>query len=211
MKYVLRGGELPGTTFTPPGTGGYHPTPRLPADGSQVAKARELLAKAGYPGGKGFPPLDILYNTLESHKIIAEAIQSMLKQNLGIDVRLFNQEWKVYLDNQTQHNFDLSKAGWIADYNDPTTFLNQFLTGDPLNKSQWSNKTFDSLMSQSNRELNPQKRFALFQKAEDIALDELPVLPIYIYTRVYLKRPTILGWYANIEDVHPLKFVSMAM
>jgi len=115
----------------------------------------------------------------------------------------------VYLDNQTQHNFQMSRAGWIGDYNDPNTFLSLFLTGDPLNHAQFANKAYDDLIAQAGRETNAKKRFEIFQKCEDIILDELPVLPIYIYTRVYLKNPRIQGWYANIEDTHPLKFVSI--
>lgn len=210
VKFITKGGQLPGTTFTPPGTAGYQPTPRLPADGSQVEKAKELLAKAGYPGGKGFPPMEILYNTNDGHKKIAEAIQQMWKETLGIDVRLFNQEWKVYLDNQRNGNFQLSRAGWIGDYNDPNTFLDMLGTGIETNHSSWSNKEFDSLIAQAAKERNLQKRLTYFQKAEDILLEELPVIPLYIYTRVYLKSQEVEGWHPNIEDIHPLKFVSLS-
>jgi oligopeptide transport system substrate-binding protein len=133
----------------------------------------------------------------------------MLKQNLGVDVRLFNQEWKVYLDNQRQHNFQLSRAGWIGDYGDPNTFLSMFLSGDPLNHSQFASKAFDDLIGAAAKETDLKKRLAIFGKAEDMILDELPILPIYIYTRVYLKSPAVQGWFANVEDIHPLKFVSI--
>lgn len=226
VKLVTRGGQLPGTTFTPPGIGGYHPTPRLPKDGGGIAKAKELLAKAGYPDGKGFPEIDLLYNTSDSHKKIAEVIQQMWKQNLGINIKLFNQEWKVYLDNERTFNYSISRAGWVADYNDPNNFLDMFITGGGNNKTGWSNPKYDQAIDQAAavapvqfknvKDLKKQarllhkKRFEFFQQAEDILLDELPVIPIYIYSRVYLKSPKIVGWYPNIEDIHPLKFVSLA-
>ncbi len=211
VDLVTKGGQLPATTFTPPGTGGYVPTPRLPKSAERLAEAKKLLADAGYPGGKGMEPIELLYNTSDSHKKIAEAISQMWKQALGVEIRLFNQEWKVYLDSQKQKAFGVSRAGWIADYNDPNTFLDMFLTDGGNNHSGWSNKTYDKLIADAGRETNVKKRMALFGKAEDILLDELPCIPIYIYTRVYLKSPNIEGWYANVEDIHPLKYVSLKL
>jgi oligopeptide transport system substrate-binding protein len=210
VKYVLRGGQLPGVEFVPPGTGGYQPVPHLPANLSQLAKAKELLKEAGYPDGKGLPPIELLYNTSEGHKKIAEALQEMWKKNLGIDVRLYNQEWKVFLDSQSTMNYQMSRLGWIADYNDPNTFLDQFMTGNGNNHTGWSNKTYDKLIESAGKETNRAKRFALFQKAEALMADELPAIPIYVYTRLYLKNPAVQGWYNNIEDIHPLNLVSMS-
>jgi len=209
VKFVTRGGQMPGTIFTPPGAGGFQPKPQMPSDLSRLKEAKDLLKQAGYPDGKGLPPIEILYNTHEGHKKIAEALQQMWKQNLGIDVKLFNQEWKVYLDSQRQHNFQLSRAGWIGDYNDPNTFLDMFQTGSSLNHAGFANKAYDKLIADAAKEQNTQKRLAIFQKAEDILLEELPVLPIYIYTRVFLKNTSVQGWYPNIDDIHPLKFVSI--
>ncbi len=209
IKYVTKGNQLAATAFTPPNTAGYTPIPRLPSDLSRLDEAKKLLAEAGYPGGKGMPSIEILYNTHEGHKKIAEAVQQMLKQNLGINVTLLNQEWKVYLDSQRTLSYQIARAGWIGDYNDPNTFLDMFLTGGGNNETGWSNKTYDTLIGQAAQELNPKKRLAIFQKAEDILLDELPVLPIYIYKRNFLKSRSVVGWYPNIEDIHPLKFVSI--
>ncbi len=210
VNLVTRGGQIPATVFTPPGTGGYQPIPRLPKDLSRLAEAKKLLTEAGYPDGKGLPALELLYNTLESHKKIAEAIQEMLKVNLGLNVKLVNQEWKVYLNSQREHDFMFTRQGWIGDYNDPDTFLSMFVTGNELNHAQFSNSKFDELIVAAGKELNAKKRLDIFQKAEDILLDELPVMPIYIYTRVYLKAPNIVGWHENIEDYHPLKYVSLS-
>jgi len=209
IKYVAMGNQVAATAFTPPDTAGYTPVPRLPNDLSRLGEAKKLLASAGFPDGKGMPSIEILYNTHEGHKKIAEAIQSMLKKNLGINVTILNQEWKVYLDSQRTLNYQIARAGWIGDYNDPNTFLDMFLTGGGNNETGWSNKTYDGLIADAGKELNAKKRLAIFQKAEDILLDELPVLPIYIYKRNFLKSPSVAGWYPNIEDIHPLKFVSI--
>ncbi len=209
VKFVTRGGQLPGTTYTPPGTAGYTPTPRLPSDLSRLAEAKKLLADAGYPGGKGMPSIEILYNTHEGHKKIAEALQQMWKQNLGVNVTLFNQEWKVYLDTMRNMQFQLGRQGWIGDYNDPNTFLDLMVSDNGNNRSGWANKAYDALLEKASREPNAKKRMEYFAQAEDMILDELPVLPIYIYTRNYLKSPDVRGWDNNVQDIHPLKYVSV--
>ncbi len=210
VELVLRGGQLPGTMFTPPGTGGFRPRPQMPEDEGRLAEAKELLRQAGYPDGKGLAPIEILYNTNDAHKKIAEALQQMWKKNLGIDVTLFNQEWKVFLETQHTQNYQLSRSGWIGDYNDPNTFLDMFVTGNGLNQARYENKKYDDLIAAAARERDPKRRLAIFQEAEDILLDDLPVIPIYIYTRVYLKSPAVQGWTPNIEDIHPLKYVSIS-
>jgi oligopeptide transport system substrate-binding protein len=209
VKYVVKGGQAPAESFTPPGTGGFHPQSHLPKDSSRVAEAKKLLTQAGFPDGKGLQPIEILYNTSESHKKIAEAIQQMWSENLGVQATLYNQEWKVFLDTQHSKNYMVSRAGWIADYNDPNTFLDMLTTGNGNNHAGWSNSAYDSLIEKAAKELNPKKRHEIFQKAEDILLEELPVIPLYIYTRIYLLSPDVQGWFENVEDVHPLKYVWM--
>ncbi len=209
VKFVTRGGQAPGTVFTPPGTAGFQPVPRLPADLSRLDEAKKLLAEAGFPGGKGMPSIEILYNTHEGHKKIAEALQQMWKQNLGVNITLFNQEWKVYLDTMRSMQFQLGRQGWIGDYNDPNTFLDLLMSDNGNNRSGWANKTYDDLLNRAGRESDVKKRLGYFAKAEDILLDELPVIPIYIYTRNYLKSPDVQGWHTNVQDFHPLKYVSV--
>jgi oligopeptide transport system substrate-binding protein len=209
IKYVTKGNQEAALAFTPPGTAGYQPTPRLPADLSRIAEAKKLLAEAGYPDGKGLPSIEILYNTHEGHKKIAEAVQQMVKKNLGINMTIVNQEWKVYLDSQRTLNYQVSRAAWIGDYNDPNTFLDMFVTNGGNNETGWSNKTYDDLIAQAGKELNPKKRLAIFSKAEDLLMEEMPILPVYIYKRNFLKSKAVAGWYPNIEDIHPLKYVSL--
>ncbi|MGA2222109.1 MAG: peptide ABC transporter substrate-binding protein [Verrucomicrobiia bacterium] len=201
---VLRGGQLPAFCLTPAGTAVYTCRTQLHED---VAEAKRLLAEAGYPDGKNFPTVELLYNTLEAHRIIAEAIQQMWKKNLGIDMRLVNQEWKVYLDSQRTLNYQICRASWIGDYVDPNTFLDLWVTGGGNNETGWSNPEYDRLIAEAARTTDPQQRLEVFQKAEAILLDELPMIPIYFYTHVHARRPEVKGWYPTILDYHPYQYV----
>jgi len=207
VERVTRGGQLPAFYFTPPDTVGYTSRASLRYD---PEAARRLLAEAGYPGGKGFPAFEILYNTSESHKAIAEAVQQMWKRELGIDVRLINQEWKVYLDSEKRLDYEVSRAGWIGDYPDPSTFLETFLSESGNNRTGWKNAEYDRLLKEAARLGDQQTRYELFQKAEAIFLDELPIIPIYHYTRVFLIQPSVRGWNPTILDHHPWQNVWLA-
>jgi oligopeptide transport system substrate-binding protein len=200
----LKAGQMPASHFVPPGIAGYQSPKVLRYDPEE---ARRLLAEAGYPEGKGFPHVDILYNTTEQHRQVAEIVQQMWKRDLSLDVGLNNQEWKVYLKSQRNVLYDLSRSGWIADYADPTTFLDMWVTGGGNNNTGWSNATYDRLIAAAAREQDPTKRMAIFHEAETLLLDELPVIPLYIYTTFYLKKPYVKGYYPNSQDVHPLEAV----
>lgn len=203
VKNVTRGGQLPAYHFTPPGLEavvGYRARARFPFD---IKAANKLLAEAGYPNGKGLPPIEILFNTLETHRSVAEAIQDMWKSNLGIDVRLLNQEWKVYLDSKKTGNYHVARYGWIGDYPDPNSFLDLWVTGGGNNDARWSNADYDRLIREAGRTADLQKRLELFQQAEAILMDELPIIPVYFYTRVYALHPSVQGWYPTILDNHP--------
>lgn len=203
---VAKGGQLPAYNFTPPDINGYTAEARVEFD---PEKARKLLAQAGYPNGEGFPKLEILFNTLEDHQKIAVTIQQMWKQALNIDVTLQNQDWKVYLSNTRTGNYEIARAAWIGDYLDPNTFLNMFVTGGGNNKTGWSNSRYDELIAKANRTLDQQERYQYFQEAERILMDEVPIIPIYTYTYKYLLHPAVEGWYDNILDYHPYKYVSL--
>lgn len=185
VERVTRGGETPALTYTPPNTGGYTAKNVLPAKVTKdvIKEAKALLAAAGYPDGKGFPKVEILFNTSEKHKKVALAIQQMINKNLGIKIGLYNQEWKVYLNSQRKLDYNISRAGWIGDYPDPNTFLDMFVTDGGNNQTGWSNKDYDKYISEASKTLDQKKRFEYFRKAEDILMKELPVLPIYVYTR----------------------------
>src|SRR5690606_1189767 len=142
-----RGAHEPAYRFTPPNFPGYEPKARLRP--GTMDEARRLLADAGYPGGQGLPQVEVLYNTSSIHKQVAEALQAMWRDNLGVDVRLRNEEWSTYLDSQDNLNFNMSRSGWIADYLHPHTFLEIFVTNGGNNDTGWSNAEYDALRAQA--------------------------------------------------------------
>ena len=205
-RTILKAGQKPAFCFTPPGTGGYSSETRL-AGGVQAA--RKLLAEAGYPDGKGFPKLRLLYNTKEANKIMAETIQQMWKTSLGVEVTLENQEWKVYLDSMKRMDYDVARASWIGDYNDPNPFLDMWVTDGGNNRTGWSNAAYDRHIAAAAAEGDPAARFGHFQKAEAVLMAELPIAPIYSYTHAMLIRPHVRGWNPTLLDHHPYKHVSL--
>jgi oligopeptide transport system substrate-binding protein len=206
VERVAQGGQAAASGIVPPGIQSYPASEQVQFN---LQRARQLLAEAGFPGGRGFPRKEILINTSEAHRKIAEAIQAMWRQNLGIEVGIYNQEWKVYLDSQSQLNFDLSRAGWIADYAYPMTFLEIFTTGNGNNDTGWSNPRYDALIQQARTAATEPERMRLMREAESLLLTDLPVIPIYWYTRTYLRDPRVQGWNPTLLDNHPYKYVSL--
>ena len=207
VERVSQGGQTPATGFVPGGISGY---PTSDAIAFDPERARQMLAEAGYPGGEGFPQAEILINTSENHRKIAEAIQAMWRDTLGVDIGIFNQEWKVYLDSQSSLNYDVSRSGWIADYVHPMTFLEIFTAGNGNNDTGWENAEYDRLIRAAQTASSEDERTALMAQAEAILLDELPVVPIYWYTRPRMIDPRVEGWNPKLLDSRPYKNLSIA-
>lgn len=203
VENVLQGHLDPALHFTPP-TAGYDSEAEISFD---VEKAQQLLAEAGYPNGEGFPSFDLLFNTQEVHRRVAEAVQQMLRKNLNINVELYNQEWQSYLASVRSGNYHSARASWIGDYPDPNTFLELWVTDGGNNNTGWSNAEYDALIRQAANTGDAEERFNLFQQAEAILLEESPVIPIYHYRSNYLIRPSVQGWHPTILDRHPYKGV----
>jgi oligopeptide transport system substrate-binding protein len=143
-REVLGVGQTPAFDFVPPGIRGY--TPPDTGISYDVEQAKKLLAEAGFPEGRGFPKFGILYNTLEAHKKIAEVVADQLRRNLGLDVSAYNQEWQSYLQSTRSLDYDLSRAAWVGDYEDPNTFLDLFTTNGGNNQTGWGNLVYDRLL-----------------------------------------------------------------
>lgn len=167
-KEVLGLGQLPAYDFVPPGLPEYRaPEPGLRFD---VAEARRLLAEAGFPEGRGFPPFGILYNTLEAHKKIAEVVADQLRRNLGIQASAYNQEWQSYQVSYRSLDYDLARAAWVGDYEDPNTFLDLWLTNGGNNATGWGDPTYDRLLqAASDVESFVQAPDALLAQLHDVA------------------------------------------
>jgi oligopeptide transport system substrate-binding protein len=204
VKNVTRADEKPAYAVSYPGTAGYTPEARLTGN---LEDAKRLLAEAGYPDGKGCPKIELLYNTSENHRAIAEAIQQMWRKNLGVEVELINQEWKVYLDMQHTQNYMMQRGGWIADYVDPHVFLDLWETGSGNNDTLWSNADYDRLLHEALAAKDETARYAIYQKMDAILVDELPIIPIYYYTKKYALSPKVKGYYPTLLDNHPYKYI----
>ena len=202
-REVTRAGESPARHFTPAGISGYRST--VPGVSFDLTTAQRLLAEAGYPEGVNFPKVTLLYNTADNHRVIAEAVQQMWRKNLGIEVQIENQEWKVYINNMHLHNFDLCRAGYIVAPDDPTRFFEAFRTGHGFNITSWSDEDYDRLLQESLDETVPIKRAQLFAAMEEKLTAEMPVMPIYHNTTSYLLRSEVKNWTDNLLGEFPLR------
>ena len=204
VENILRGGQVPAMAFTPSDIAGYTPSSAVPFEPDA---ARSLLAEAGYPGGKGAPPIDLLFNPSESHRAVAEAIQGMWKRELGLDVRLVTQEFKTMVAARRAGDYQLLRSVWIADYLDPLSFLSVFTSASGNNYTGWANSGYDQLLFEAARVPDQMARNELLQKAEALLLEELPIVPIYHYTHVFLLHPSVRNWHSTLLDHHPYKHV----
>jgi oligopeptide transport system substrate-binding protein len=201
----LKAGQMPATGLVPPSMRGYEELKGLEYD---PQKAKALLADAGYPDGKGFPEVSILYNNNESHKKVCEMVTAMWREKLGVRVQLDQQEWQSYLQKQQNMDYQISRAGWIGDYADPNTFLDMFCTDRGNNETGWANEEYDSLLKSATTEQDSAKRMAMLQKAEKIlCVDHLPIVPLYYYVNQGMLRPRVKGFHENLRDLHPLQYV----
>src|SRR5699024_7003680 len=161
-----------------------------------VEEAKKLMEEAGFPNGEGFPQVEYLYNTDENHKAIAEALQNMWQEKLGVQVTLQNQDWNVFLTERKQGNFSVARNGWVADYNDPMTFIDMWMTGGGNNDAQYSNQEFDNLVKAAKSTSDPKERMENMHKAEDLLVDDdVVVAPLYFYNSSYMQNPNIDGLY----------------
>lgn len=197
-------GERPAQSLVPPGLPDYESQQH---SDENVEEARRLLAEAGFPGGRGFPRLEILYNTHEQHQTVAELVRKQWQRALGITIATRNQEWPTVLDAQNRLKFDVSRRSWIGDYLDPYTFLDMFVTDGENNNTGWSNSRYDQLIADAKVEPDEQKRLEMLTEAERILMDELPIVPIYYYVSRNMVKPHIRGFYNNLQDIHPLRAI----
>ena len=204
VEKVLQGGQLPAYSFTPAGLAGYAPDP---VQQGQVEGARRLLSEAGHPGGEGLPEFELLYNTSERHRVVAEAIQEMWRRELGVRLRLVNEELRSTEEARRTGSYDMLGSSWIADYADPSAFLGVWRADSGNNFTGWSNPGYDALLFAADRTADPAGRNALFKRAEQLLLGEAPIVPLYFYTHAFLIQPSVKGWHPTLLDHHPYKDV----
>ena len=157
-----------------------------------IEKAKELLKEAGYENGEGLPTIELMYNSEGAHKDICQIIQENLAR-IGINIELANQEWAVFLNTRQQGGYEIARQGWIGDYSDPMTFLDLWVTGGGNNDCGFSNARYDELIAAAKVETDSAKRLEMLREAEDILMDEIPILPIYYYTTVTAANENVKG------------------
>ncbi len=202
VERITRGNEPIAQSLTPRGIADYDPPEGLPSD---PTTAQGLLKLAGYPEGRGFPRVSLLYNKSELNEQIAVEIQAQWKRVLGVEVELRNQEWATYLRSLDELDFDIARSSWVGDYDDPNTFLDCFVTGRGNNRTGWSDPTYDSLLNRALAEPNPTKRLQLLASAETILVTQaLPIIPLYHFVGCLMFDPNRWeGLYPNLLDEHP--------
>jgi oligopeptide transport system substrate-binding protein len=188
---ILQGGRLPATSWIPPGMLAHNPKIGLRFN---PEKARRLLAEAGYPGGKGFPPIVLGYNTDEEKKLVAEAVQSMWQKYLGVVVKIENQEWKIFLNKLQNDPFPVFRSGWGADYPDPDNFMKLFTSNSGNNNGRWKNPRYDQLLEQAARESDTAKRVPLYDEAQKLLTDtDAAIVPLYWLAEATMLSPKFTG------------------
>lgn len=204
---LLKGGQIPTTSWVPKGMPGYEPNVGLKFD---PKKAQKLLAEAGYPEGKGFPEVTFMFDTRDDNKVIAERLQSLWKTNLGVNLRAQNEDWKVYLNRLKSDVPAMYRLGWGADYPDPNNFLDLFTSYSDNNHSQWKSKDYDALIEKAAGESSQPKRLAMYKKAQQIILeDETIIIPLFIDALNDLISPSVKGLKLDAMDRMDLRNVTI--
>ena len=209
---VMKTGEIAAYSFVPPGTLNYGEPSYAPFKGLNQAErektATGLLQEAGFGPDKPLK-LQLRYNTSENHKRIAVAVAAMWKK-IGVEAELFNSYVKVHYADLKQGNFDVARAGWIADYNDPQNFLYLLETRTgPNNYGGYSVKEFDDLMLAASKTADMKKRADLLAKAEARAMEDQPVIPIYYYVSKNLVSQKVKGWVDTVNDIHRWRYLTL--
>jgi oligopeptide transport system substrate-binding protein len=213
VEHVAQGGQTPAYSIVPPGipdvSGDYQEnTGKLFEE--NVEEAKKLLAEGLEEEGLDkLPSFVYLYNTSEGHKAIAEAVQEMWRKNLGVETTLENVEFQVKLDSEQAGDYTVSRAGWVGDYVDPMTFLDLWVSDGPYNDARFKNSEYDKLISTAKSTLDQAERMEAMHAAEKILMDEMPIIPIYFYTKPYVLKPSVTGIYDPINSYPQFKYADL--
>ena len=197
---VTLGGQIPAYGFVPPGIKGESAQFREEVKDAEyfqenADEAKKLLEEGMKEEGyTTLPKITLIYNSSEAHQKLAVAAANMWKTVLGVEVATQNQEWGVFLETRNNLNYQIARAGWSADYNDPMTFMDIWTTGNGNNDSGYANPEYDALIEKAAEEKDLAKRNEYFAQAEKILIqDDMVIAPVYYYTNVSLTKPHLKG------------------
>lgn len=207
VTQIIDGGEVPLSGWVPPGMFGYEPGIGIDFN---PEKARELLDQAGFKDRSKLPKIEIGFNTNEDHQRIAENIQAQLKRNLGIEVELKNEEWKMYLKSLRTNPPHIFRMGWLADYPDPDNFCNLVTSYSENNFTRWENKKYDELIGQGVGLSNPDERKKIYLQAQKILVEQdIPVVPLFAQVAHGLVSPRVVDFYFGPLQNFDFRYVSL--
>lgn len=193
VENITKGEQQPATALVPPSI--FEENNEGYFKDNDVEQAKEYLEKGLEELGlEELPKIKISYNTSEAHGAIAQAVQDMWRENLGVEVELNNEEWNVFLDTMGEGNFQVGRMGWNADFNDAINFLEIFESVGGNNYTNWENEDYANLLKESRVETDEAARRDILRQAEQIFMDEMPIAPIYFYTNVWVNKD-------NVKDI----------
>jgi len=192
---VVQGAGIPTTSWIPKGMLGFSEDIGIDFNPDS---AKKLLKQAGYKNGGDFPKVTFLYPDVSNNRIIAESLQSMWKENLGIEVELINREWKVYLDTLDIDPPHIFRAGWAADFPDPHNFMNLFECNSGNNETGWCNPLYDEIVETAAGEIDENKRIELYNRAQLILTEtDVPIAPFLLSIQQSMLKPYVVGLEPN--------------
>ena len=191
VERLFAGSRRPAGCLTPPNCAGYTARAVVPTD---FIAARRLLTEAGFPEGRGLPPLEIQTLSSFEHPKMLEIIQEQWRRELGVESTIAQKESGTFFQNQQMLDYSVAVNGWVADFADPANFLEILLSDGGNNWTGWKNADYDRLLAEAARAPDTPHRLERYQEAEALLLREAPIAPLYFNAQSYLIHPAVRGW-----------------
>jgi oligopeptide transport system substrate-binding protein len=201
------GHRVPTEQLVPAGLSSYEAPAGLAHD---LDRARGLLAEAGYPGGEGFPAIEISVDKQPANVAAMEEVARAWREELGLDVRVYERAWRVHDDMVKSGQFEVARGAWVADYPSPMNFLEIYLSHSQLNFPGYRDPIFDQFVQEAQQTSDEGSHERLLNAAEARLLEQAPVVPLYHEINRSLLSPSVTGFEDNLLDVHLLRYLTLS-